>query len=211
MPKKSKRYTTRMPQERGFSLIEIIIVVAITSMIVLVASGFQSNVDVLKEIVGQKLQSRVDVDAALQIIETEIRSAGPSGLGAYAIAAASTSSFSFYSDVDKDGVFELVRYVVGTSTLQKGVIKPVGSPPVYETSSEILTTFIANVAPSSTTSTFSYYDSAYTGSGAALAYPIDLGKIRVVQISFYADISPGKSPQPTFFSTTATVRNLRSN
>ncbi len=197
--------------EMGFSIIEVLIVAAIASGMIFVVASFSSNLDVLQNVVSQKLQSRSDVGQTIQIMTTEIRSAGQSGNGAYAVDAASTSSLSFYSDTNKDGVFERVRYYLGTSTIRRGVITPTSNPLVYATSSEVVTTAVNYVISASSTPLFSYYDSNYTGTEAALSSPIDVSKVRVVKFSFYADVNPGKSPKPLFFSDTITIRNLRSN
>lgn len=196
----------------GFSLVEVLVVIGIGSLLVFVITSFSDNLSVLKNIVGQKLQSRSDVEQTLQIMTTEIRSAGPSSLGAYAIDSASTSSFVFYSDIDKDGLFERVRYFVGTSTVQKGVVKPAGNPLVYATSTETVTTVIDNVTfPSSSQPLFGYYDSSYTGTQPQLPSPIDLTKVRIIQISLYVDISTSTAPKSEFFTTTVGMRNLKTN
>ena len=195
----------------GFTTIEILVVVAMTSLLIFVISSFGANLGTLQNLVGQKLQSRGDVDQALQIMATEVRSAGPSSLGAYAIDSATTSSFSFYSDIDKDGLFERVRYFLSTSTIQKGIIKPSGNPLVYVTSTEIATPAVNYVLFASSTQLFTYYGSTYTGSGPPLSSPVDISQVRMAKAMFYADINPGKAPQPLFFSATVDLRNLRSN
>jgi Flp pilus assembly pilin Flp len=198
-------------KREGVSLIEVLIVVMISASIIFVVGSFRANLDTLQNFVGQKLQSRQDIDQTIQILETEVRSSGPSSLGAYPIESAGTSSFAFFVDVDKDGLFERVRYFLGTSSVQKGVIKPVGNPLVYATSSEIITSIIANVIPSTTTPLFAYYDAAYTGTQSAMTYPIDVTAIRLIEFSVYADSKASSTPKAEFFTTTVTVRNLRSN
>lgn len=195
----------------GVSLVEILLVVTISISILFAVTSFRSNLDLLQNFVSQKLQSSQDLKQTLQILTTEIRSAGPSSLGAYPIEAASTSSFVFYSDIDKDGLFEKVRYFLSTSTVQKGVTKPFGNPLVYATSSEIITTAIDNVIPSQTTPLFQYFDTNYTGSQPAIPQPVNTNQIRIVRFSVYVDVNPKSSPQPEFFTSTITVRNVRSN
>jgi type II secretory pathway pseudopilin PulG len=208
---------TRTTNHReGFTLIEIVLVVAMTAGIVFVVASFRSNLDMMENLLNQKLQSRQDIDQALQIMTTEIRSAGPSSLGAYAIQAAGTSSLVFFSDVDKDGVYERVRYFVATSTgatttINRGIVKPAGNPLVYTTSSETVTTAIVNVIRSTTTPLFSYFDTNYTGFETPLALPVDATLIRLVKVSLYADINPSTAPIPTLFSTMINIRNLRTN
>ena len=99
-----------MQNREGFSIIEVIIVVAIAASVVMVVSNLSSNIDLLNGLVSQQLQSASDIAQTLQIVTTEIRSAGTSGNGAYPINAVSSSSFSFYTDIQKNGSIERVRY-----------------------------------------------------------------------------------------------------
>ncbi len=195
----------------GFSLIEVIIFVVIGAALLFVVSSLSRNVSNIEVFVNQKLQSRSDLAQTFEILVTEIRSAGQSSNGAYPISSASTSSLTFFSDVDQDSIFERVRYTLGTSTVVKGVIKPSGNPLVYATSSEVLRTVIDNVVLSTSTNLFDYFDANYTGSQAPLASPVDVSKIRMVKISVYVDTNPGKAPKPTLFTNTVTIRNLKSN
>lgn len=195
----------------GFSILEVIIVVAIAASIIFVISSFRGNVDIIQNFVSAQLQSRQDVEQTLQILMTEIRSAGPSGLGGYPVESASTSSFVFFSDIDKDGVFERVRYSFGTSTMVRGVIEPVGNPLVYATSSEIIKTAIANIVQNASTTFLEYFGASATSTGTPLAQPVDVSAIRMVRISLFVDIQATSTPKPEFFTNTVTVRNLRSN
>lgn len=197
---------------KGFSLFEVLIVMAIFTGILFVVVGFRGNIQSLENLLSQRLQSRQDIEQSMQILETEIRSAGQSSLGAYPIDAASTSSLTFYSDIDKDTLAEKVRYFLSTSTIRKGVIKPSGNPLVYAVASETLATVVQNIVlTSSSVPIFQYYNSAYTGTQAPLTSPIDTTAIRLIQISISADIKASSSPKAEFFTNTMTIRNLRSN
>lgn len=202
---------TNFKNRDGFSLIEVIVFAAIGAAILFVVSSMTRNVGTIEEFVNQKLKSRGDLEQTFQILVTDIRSAGPSSNGSYAIESASTSSISFFSDIDQDGVMEKVRYSFGTSTIIKGVIEPTGTPLVYASSSEKSGVLIENVISSASSSFLIYYGSDYTGSEQPLASPIDVSRIRVVKITVYVDTNPGQTPKPTFFSETVTIRNLRSN
>ncbi len=200
----------------GFSLFEVLLVMALFSSTLFVVIRFRSNLDLLQNIVNQKLQSRQDIDQAFQRLVTDIRSAGPSSLGGYAIEAAATSSLTFYSDIDKDGIFERVRYFLAsstsaTTTLQRGIVEPAGNPLVYATSTEIVATAAANVVNTSTVQLFAYYDANYTGSEAPLSVPITTTAVRLVKISLLADVNPNTAPVSTLFSDMVSIRNLRSN
>lgn len=185
--------------------------VAIASSIVFVVSSLSGNVSGLNGLVSQELQSKSDISQTLQIMTSEIRSAGPSGNGSFPIDVAGTSTFGFYSDIGKDGSVEHIRYFLASSSIEKGVIKPTGTPATYPTSTEIVTDLIDNVIIGTTTPLFAYYDSNYTGSQAPLPQPVDLSQVRIVRVSFYSDTKATQAPTAQFFSTLVDIRNLRSN
>ncbi len=195
----------------GISIVEIIFGVAIAASILFVISSLSGNLNILQNFLNQKLQSRQDVDQAFQIMTTEIRSAGQSSVGAYPIDTANTSTLIFYSDIDKDGLFERVRYFLNTSTIQKGVVKPAGNPLIYATSTEIVTTAVTNVVRTTSTVLFSYYDSNYTGVEPPMIYPLAVSAIRVVKFAAFLDINASTTPKPEYFSGSVLMRNVRSN
>ena len=194
---------------RGFTFIEVVIVIAIFAVIFTVIASFGENTNHLSSLINKSLQIEQDLRQTFQVLVTEIRSAGPSSLGAYPIESAATGSIAFFSDIDEDGIFEKVRYFVGTSTFEKGVIKPAGNPLVYASSSEIIKSTVNYLILASTT--FEYYDANYTGVEASLSAPVDSTKIRVIKITVTADVNPGAAPKPATFTNTINVRNLRSN
>jgi len=200
-----------MNDRRGFSLIEIIIVVAIATSIVVVVSNFSGNISLLNNLVSQQLQSKSNIDQTLQIITSDIRSAGPSANGAYAINSATTSSLIFYADNNKSGTIKRMRYFLASSSIYRGVIEPTGTPATYSTSSETITDMIDNVIVPTSTLFFRYYDDSYTGTQAAMTSTADVSGIRLVKISFFSDIKPKQSPGAQYFSQFIDIRNLRSN
>ncbi len=157
--------------------------------------------------INQELQNQQGLEQVFDVLVTEVRSMGPSSIGGYAIQAAASSSFIFFSDVDQDGIFERVRYTLTSTTLERGLIEPTGNPLQYVTSSETVRTLVTNILAAS--STFLYFDENYTGAENPLPAPIDLPSIRVVRIDVYADVSPSTAPQPTYFTNTVAIRNLR--
>ncbi len=99
---------------RSFTLIEtlititfFIIVMAITSAFVVMAYRAQSFT----------WEQSIAIDEARKGIETmvkEIREARPGDNGSFTIERADDKEFVFYSDIDKDGATERVRYFLGT-------------------------------------------------------------------------------------------------
>lgn len=199
---------------KGFSLIEVLIVVAVAASLVIVVSNIGTNVSGLNNLIANNLQSKSDISQTLQIIASEIRSAEPSAAGAYPIASAATSSFSFYDDIKQIGVADYVSYYLASSTIYRVTIAPTGTPATYPTSSQVVYDMVDNVSlVSSSTPLFSYYGASYTGSGASLSSPIAVQSVRLVQIAFTSVTSknPSQPSAPQYFSTLVDIRNLDSN
>lgn len=202
-----------MNRSRGFSLIEILIVVAIATSIVFVVGNLGSNTDVLNTLVGRELQSRSDIDQTLQAMTTQIRSATQSAGGAYPIVSAGTSTLTFYSNGDNGGIVERVRYFFTSSTIYEGTTQPTGTPAAYPTSGEVITSMVGGVGVPASSSLFSYYDDSYAGpTSSAMTSTADVTPIRLVGISFFvlmpaASSSPATTPQ--YFSRLVDIRNLR--
>ena len=199
---------------RGFSLIEILTVVAIASIVVLVVGNFSNSISGLDSLISGVLQSQSTVNAALVTMSKEIQSANFSANGAYPIDAAGTSTLGFYADIQKIGVYDHIRYFLASSSIYKGVIVPTGTPASYATSSEVITDVIDNVTTTASSAVlFSYYDSSYTGTQSPLVQPVSIAAIRLVGISFsvQATTTPSQASIPEYFSTLVDIRNLKSN
>lgn len=194
---------------RGFSSIEVIVAATLFSLMVFVVASVRGNVATLSNLVNQRLQSRQDIDRAVEQLVTDVRSASRSSQGAYPIEQATTSSLVVFSDVDGDGVFERVRYAVQGSDLVRGVTEPSGDPLAYSTSSERVATAIGNLA-SSTSAIFQYYGAGYTGTQAPLSATGTLpSDVRVVRVTLLVDVKPREAPRSAYVSQLITVRNLR--
>lgn len=196
----------------GFSLFEILIVIAIAAAVVLVVGNFSNNIAGLNGLVSQELQSKSDVNQVLQAAGNEIRSITTSANGAYPLDVAGTTTFAFYSDISQNGTVDRVRYFYASSSLYKGVIAPTGTPAAYPTSSEVVADIIDYVVkPATSTPVFTYYDSSYTGTQAPLAQPVDIAAIRLVGISFTVNTDASHTSAPQQFSQLIDIRNLKSN
>jgi len=68
------------------------------------------------------------------------------------------------------------------------------------------------VTLASSTPLFSYYDANYTGTSAAMSFPVNVANIRIVGMNFYTSAANSQqSETPQFFSAFIDIRNLRSN
>jgi len=139
---------------------------------------------------------------------SEIRTASIADTGAYVIGLATASAFIFYADIDSDGLKEKIRYFLNGPLLQKGVVKPVGSPLTYNEANEVISTLVSNIT---NTSIFDYYDKNYTGTETPLVFPVNIALVRLVKITLTVDKDANRTPEPITFSTQISIRNLKDN
>src|SRR3989338_10329077 len=114
--------------EPGFSVIEVLVGTFILTLMGITIYYFQKDVFSLNRILSSGLTAQDEARRALKSMSAEIRAASPSSIGAYALSQTTASSFTFYSNIDSDFFKERVRDFLDGAALQKGVIKPSGSP-----------------------------------------------------------------------------------
>lgn len=199
--------------QSGVTLAEIVVVVAIIGLMVNVVGSFQRNVFYYSGVARDSLTTAQDARTILRTMTTELRSASPSGTGAYPIVTAGTSSIIFFSDVDGNGVKERIQYFASTTKLYRGVIVPTGFPLMYVAADEKLTLISSNLRNTASTTIFTYYDGNYNGSTstAALAQPVAVSAIRLVQISLILDVNQNNLPVSRTYTSQITLRNLKDN
>lgn len=193
--------------DKGFTLIEILVSIAVIVGIMFIIGNFSINILNFKNFLTPTFQVQQEIALTFQNMTSEIRSMSPSNTGSYAIFQAGTSTLTFFSDIDEDGLYEQIRYFVSSSTLERGVTKPTGNPAFYNPANEKIFDVVHNVV--STSTIFTYYDSTYTGIEAPMTYPLDISKIRIIGVDI--SVQNPNLNSPILFSTKLTPRNLRSN
>jgi hypothetical protein len=171
---------------------------------------FQINVVRWNAIAGESIQSTQSAQSIVRTMVKELRGAKPGSNGSYPIAVASSSSLTFYSDIDADGFQEQVRYFVDGTTLRKGVVRPSGSPLSYGGGEELFT-ISTDIVDSPSTDLFEYFDSTYAGTTTPLAQPVNVTEVRLVKITFVIDADPNRDPAPATYSSQVMLRNLKDN
>ncbi len=145
-------------------------------------------------------------DAAVQnarrvmdIITSEIRETSLSERGNYPISSASEQTLTLYSDIDKDGKAERVRYFIDDRKFKKSVTLP-GVSNDYtgpENIEEIARYINNNTAP-----LFFYYD-------INNATTTTINNIRMVKVSLLVNVTPNVVPNDYTIETNITLRNLK--
>ncbi|OHA31132.1 MAG: hypothetical protein A3B11_00315 [Candidatus Taylorbacteria bacterium RIFCSPLOWO2_01_FULL_44_26] len=197
--------------KRGMTLIEVLTAVAVTVVIMVAVSAFQYNVINYNRSTSVSLTNTQEAQALLKVMAKELRGSSPSENGSYPIAAAATSTLTFFSDIDADGFVDQVRYYLATTTLYRGIVKPTGSPLSYVQSNENKNIIATGIRNSSSTPIFKYFSGTYTGTSTPMTYPLNIPSIRLININITIDTDTKKSPIPRTFSTQATLRNLKDN
>lgn len=200
-----------MKYTKGFTLAELIVSVAILTMVGYTLSIFQKDVFSLNATLQNNLSAQLEARHVLKDLGKELREASPSSLGAYPIALASSTTLTFYTDINNDGLKERIRYFLSGTTLKKGVITPSGSPLTYNVANEKITTAVSSVTNGTTTPIFDYFDDQYTGASSPLVQPVDPVSVRLVRITVIIDKDPNRPPLPITVTTQITIRNVKDN
>lgn len=197
--------------KKGFSTAEIVIVVAIIGAVTVVMGSFQRDIFFFNSISQDNLAAQMDGRRGEKLFTAAMRQAAPSALGAYPIVQASSTSITFYADVDNDGVEEQIRYFLSGTNFRRGVVVPTGNPLTYNQANETLTTIVPNVTNGFVTPVFEYYDSSYAGTTTPLTAPINTLSIRLVKLQLLIDKNTNRTPSALMVTTQVTLRNLKDN
>lgn len=196
---------------KGFSLVEVLVSMAIFVIIVIAVTSFARNVFYYNSVSSGSLQTAQDARAIIRTMVGELRTASLGSNGSYPIVSAGTSSVAFFSDVDDDAIKEQIRYYLVGTTLKKGITEPSGSPLTYNLANETSKTLAENVRNSTSTNLFDYYGSLYPQDTNALPIPVPISSVRLVKITLTMDVDQNRSPVPRTFTTQVSLRNLKDN
>ncbi len=196
--------------QRGFTLVEILVALGILVALTGVLFGFERYVFSENRVLQSSLFANQDARTVLRMFTAELRAAQPAATGAYPIAVAGPLALTFYTDLNKDGVVDQVRYFATGTSVKKGMIIPSGSPLSYDPAAETISTVASGLVPG-TTAIFNYYDKNYAGTSSPLAVPVSIPAIRLVQISLPIDADPTAPPVAETYQTEVTVRSLKDN
>lgn len=192
----------------GFTLTEAVIVIGIVGLIGIALANLQVDIFRNQSIVSAGISADGEMRSAMRSFMREARAAAPAQTGAYALGTATTSSLTFYADVDADGLRDRVRYTLQGTTLVRGITPPTGSPYAYVDSNERVVSVVHNLAQGGT-ALFSYYGEGYAGTTSPLAQPVDIPLVRYVRMTLIVDADPLRPPLASQLSGGVMVRSLK--
>lgn len=198
--------------KRGVTLMELLIAVGIFALIAVGAAeilitGFRSNASI-----WERLEVQRDGRRVIQQVVNDVRQAEQSSIGGFPLVTAGTNELILYSNIDKSGYRERVRYFLDGSTLKKGIVVPSGNPLAYDTATETITEIAHHVVNvTSSVPIFSYYNTNYTGTESAMTQPVAVGSVQAIRVKLILDKQPGVAPSAYEVESVAQMRNLKLN
>jgi prepilin-type N-terminal cleavage/methylation domain-containing protein len=207
---KNRKATTK-----GFTLVEILVVTLIFTIIIICMTEFERDIFYLNTVQSGSLSSATDAQSILNTMVKEIRAAAQGADGSYPIVTAGTTTLTFFSDIYQNGVKEKVTYFLSSTTLEKAVFVPTGTPLAYPTATTTTVTLASNVRNVGTNGTstniFDYFDTNYTGTSSPLVQPVNISAIRLIRITLVLDTYTNRPLAPVTYTSQVSIRNLKNN
>ncbi len=205
-----KQITSNREQEKGFTLIEVMISVAIFSIIAYGIVALVSSVLVNSSLQGSLLANNDSARRVAFTLIQELRDATTSDTGGYALESATAQQLIFYTNAA--GSVNRIRYFLQAGALYKGVTKPTGNPLLYNLGGETVNLVQKDVA-NGANPIFYYYDGTYSGVVEnPLVQPLNVTAVKLVKINLTIFKKAGVGSSGTYTETASgAIRNLKTN
>lgn len=195
----------------GMTLVELLVALSIFIVVMVAISAVGSNIFIYNSNISGSFTASQNSQAMLKTILKELREITPGANGAYPLVYVGSTTLSFFSDANNNGLPEKITYTLIGQTLYRAKIEPTGNPLVYLSSNQSTTTLVTNIINGSSVPLFQYFDNSYTGTSSPLSYPVNPSSVRLIKVNQKIDIDPNRSPIPIIFSIQVSLRNLKTN
>ncbi|MDB5189955.1 MAG: Type pilus pilin [Parcubacteria group bacterium] len=191
---------------RGFTLVELLTVISITSVVLLALTSVIRSFYINNAYLLERTESLSSAQRGVSDSIKTIREASYGDDGSYPIAAAGTSTITVYANIDSDSAVEKVKYYLSGTNFYRVIYQATGSPPVYSSTPVSTTTIATYARNASSTPLFTYYDT--NGVQLSTTSPV-LASISSVQVSLLVDLNPNRAPNVFTLTESATLRNIK--
>jgi len=202
-----KQFFSKKINKRGFTLIEVFTVIAISTLSFLAINSFILR---MYRANSYATQQSIAIDQArrgvLDIVKC-LRGATISDTGSFPIVSVATSTITFYSNIDADVNVEKVRYFLDGNILKRGVKKSTGFPLAYTSPEEVkmIAENVRNVV--NIKDIFNYYNNL----GVKITDLSKITDITFVKVNLIIDINPNRAPEDFNLRSSVSIRNLKTN
>lgn len=194
---------------QGFSLVEVIVVTGLSTLIML---ALTATITSLYRTNGHALAQAYEVYHArhgIELAARDIREMTFGDDGTYPLVSMSSTSISFFSDIDRDNSVEYVKYVLSTTTLYKYVYNATGTPIAYGSTTPDETYTVSEYVQNKlqATSTFRYF----MDGGVLATATSTVTDIRYITLNVIVNIDPNRNPGEYTLRSSIAPRNLKIN
>jgi len=194
------------------TLVELLVVLALFAVVMGAVYTFEVNTFSYNRTISNSFQTTVSAQTIMKKMLVEIREAAPGANGSFPVVYAGSTTLSFFSDPDNNGVEEQVTYNLIGTTLYKVVINPTGTPATYSVANQSTTTLMVNVRNGTSMPVFQYFDANYSGTSTPLTQPVTTTSVHLIKINLMlTTASTSKTVSTVTYSEQASVRNLKTN
>lgn len=134
-----------MKAQAGLSTLEVLIVAFLSTLLLSSLLRFLVVGHPISRVTYLQLQSTETARLQLQRMARSLREARQADNGAYALDTIQPNRLIFYANIDNQPDVERVRYELIGTNLVRGVTKPTGTPYVYNTAQEQVSTVASTI------------------------------------------------------------------
>jgi len=199
--------------QKGFSLVETLIVIFTFGLAVVTLGNFILSSYHAYNYNFEEIAAINEARRGVETMVKEIREAKTGDDGSYPLVQAGDLQFIFFSDIDRDGAVERVRYFLDGSNLKKGVVKSSGDPPQYNLSSETITVLSRYVRNGTSLPIFTYYNGDWPADKVNNPLPTltRLSDTKLMHVYLIINVDPNRPPDNFELESDTQIRNLKTN